>query len=572
MNAIYPDNTTGVYSYIESRGGKYDKTVFFGLQAYIKEYLLKPITQEDIDLADEVWTAHGEPFNRVQWQYILDKHNGYLPVRIKAVPEGLVIPNKNVLVTIENTDPECYWLTTWLETSMLRAVWYPTTVCTLSWHIKQTIKSYLEKTGDVAGLDFKCADFGARGVSSHESAGIGAMAHLVNFKGTDTIAGVMYARKFYDCPMAGYSVVASEHSISTSFGGNKVQKIITITGFQRVYDFLTSNKFTPTEQSWIIRAFKSVANIDIDFNNINKDTLQNEINNRFQSVKELCDGIRGFLDGIEKTPIKHDTPNKTDNEYVLWGLVGIYRDYPEYQYKPITVGKNTYNISIYDVNEEADYVLKMLKTYGDGRIVSIVGDTYDIYYFCKMLYENEEIKQLIVENSKKGGVVVVRPDSGIPSEVVSKCLEILNTGFGSIKNEKGYKVLNHVRIIQGDGINEVSIKEILETITILGFSADNIVFGMGGQLLGAPQRDDLKFAMKASAVCIDGVWKDIFKDPITDKGKTSKKGRVTLYKDENGYYSDVENPDKESVLQTVFENGKLYNEITFDQVRINSQQ
>ncbi len=134
------------------------------------------------------------------------------------------------------------------------------------------------------------------------------------------------------------------------------------------------------------------------------------------------------------------------------------------------------------------------------------------------------------------------------------------------------KVLNHVRIIQGDGINEVSIKEILETITILGFSADNIVFGMGGQLLGAPQRDDLKFAMKASAVCIDGVWKDIFKDPITDKGKTSKKGRVTLYKDENGYYSDVENPDKESVLQTVFENGKLYNEITFDQVRINSQQ
>jgi nicotinamide phosphoribosyltransferase len=144
----YPAGTTGVYSYIESRGGRYDRTVFFGLQAFIKEYLTTPITQADIDIADEILTAHGEPFNRAGWQYILDKHAGYLPVVIRAVAEGSVVPVKNVLATIENTDPECFWLTTWLETALLRAIWYPTTVASQSWNIRKLILDYLEKTGD----------------------------------------------------------------------------------------------------------------------------------------------------------------------------------------------------------------------------------------------------------------------------------------------------------------------------------------------------------------------------------------------------------------------------------------
>ena len=101
----YPAGTTGVYSYIESRGGRYDRTVFFGLQAFIKEYLLEPITQADIDIADEILTAHGEPFNRSGWEYILRVHNGYLPVVIRAVPEGTVVPVKNVLELLRTRTP-----------------------------------------------------------------------------------------------------------------------------------------------------------------------------------------------------------------------------------------------------------------------------------------------------------------------------------------------------------------------------------------------------------------------------------------------------------------------------------
>ena len=130
----YPPNTTRVFSYIESRGGKFDRTVFFGLQGFLKQYLSRPVTAEQVDEAAEFWAAHGEPFYREGWDYIVQKHGGVLPVKIRAVAEGTVVPTHNVLVTVENTDPQCFWLTSFLETAILRAVWYPTTVATVSWH------------------------------------------------------------------------------------------------------------------------------------------------------------------------------------------------------------------------------------------------------------------------------------------------------------------------------------------------------------------------------------------------------------------------------------------------------
>lgn len=451
MNLMYPPGTTGVYSYIESRGGRYDRTVFFGLQAFIKEYLLEPITQADIDIADEILTAHGEPFNRSGWQYILDKHAGYLPVVIRAVPEGTVVPVKNVLATIENTDPECFWLTTYLETALLRAIWYPTTVATQSWHIKQVIKDFLEKTGDPTLIGFKLHDFSARGVSSLETSGLGGAAHLINFMGTDTITGVLFAREFYNAGVSGFSIPASEHSISTSYG-------------------------------------------------------------------------------------------KTG---------------------------------------EKQYVLNMLDQFAKpGAIVAMVADTYDIFEFANLIGDDPEIKERIVAHGKTGGFVVIRPDSGDPVKINIQLIEILGQKFGYTINDKGFKVLNSVRIIQGDGVNELSIRSILGAFMAMGWGADNIAFGMGGALGQMVNRDTQKFAQKASAICINGEWKDVFKDPITDSGKKSKKGRVTLYKSDGQFISGVEGvtptswTDKSTVwmpaLEEVYRNGKLVKECTFAEVRNNA--
>ena len=214
----YPEGTEYVYSYIESRGGKYDKLVFFGLQAFIREYMSTPITREMIEQAAIIMQQHGEPFNKEGWEYILNVHGGVLPVEIKSVDEGSVMYLKNVLVSIVNTDPKCYWLTSFLETALLRAIWYPTTVASNSYHSKEIIMHFLEKNGDPSLIDFKLHDFGARGVSSLESATLGGMAHLINFMGTDTVSGILGAMEYYDASVCGFSIPAMEHSTVTSWG------------------------------------------------------------------------------------------------------------------------------------------------------------------------------------------------------------------------------------------------------------------------------------------------------------------------------------------------------------------
>ena len=220
MHTQYPPNTEYVYSYVESRGGLYDHTVMFGLQAFIKEYLLEPITQEDIDIADEILTAHGEPFNREGWEYILNAWGGKLPVLIKAVEEGTVVPINNVLMTIENVGGvKTAWLTNFLET-ILSQVWYPVTVAALSREVKINLKEYFDLTSDGGLLQFGLHDFGFRGASSWETAGIGGAAHLVNFLGTDTVVAMEVAMNYYNANLdnLAFSVAATEHSVMTALG------------------------------------------------------------------------------------------------------------------------------------------------------------------------------------------------------------------------------------------------------------------------------------------------------------------------------------------------------------------
>lgn len=425
----YPPQITHVSSYIESRGGEYEQLVFFGLQAFLKEYLCKPITIEDINEAQEIITEHGLPFNREGWDYILQEHNGYLPLQIDAVPEGTVLPTKNVLLQVVNTDAKCFWLTSYIETALLRAIWYPTTVATVSWQIKRIIAEYLEKTADnLDSLLFKLHDFGARGASSYETSVLGGVAHLVNFMGTDTLAGVIAARNYYHEPMAGFSIPAAEHSTMTSWGKEQ---------------------------------------------------------------------------------------------------------------------------------ENQAYENMLQQFAGEGKLVAVVSDSYDLWHAIEHIW-GEQLKDKVINN---GGTVVIRPDSGNPIDVVCKTIEMLMAKFGFTTNSKGYRLLpNYIRVIQGDGISLPTIRMILDAMEKKDLSAENIAFGMGGALLQKVYRDTLKFAMKASAVKISGVWQDVFKDPITDQGKTSKKGRLALIKNKLNDYQTIDLEElnsKNNQLRPVFKNGEL---------------
>lgn len=232
----YPPGTTKIKSYLESRGCSintngvplYTETEFIGLQYILKKHMVgKVVTMEMIDQAEQFWNAHFGPslsgngsavkFNREGWEHIVKEHDGKLPIRIKAVPEGTVVPLKNVLMTIENTDPKCFWLTNFLET-LLMQIWYPITVATNSRECKKIILKYLYQTGDPNLIGFKLHDFGFRGVSSYETSAIGGFAHLSNFLGTDTVSAIVLAMNYYNAEMCGYSVPATEHSTMTSWG------------------------------------------------------------------------------------------------------------------------------------------------------------------------------------------------------------------------------------------------------------------------------------------------------------------------------------------------------------------
>lgn len=220
---MYPEGSEFVYSYFEARkGAKYDYTTFFGLQHILEGLAGTAVTQADLDEASALADVHLGPglFNRAGWQHIIDAHGGRLPLEIRAVPEGSRIPINNVMMTVVNTDPECYWLTNFVE-SYLVHVWYPSTVATISNEVKRDLSSYLNIQGsDPEMINFMLHDFGYRGATTDEAAAIGGAAHLINFMGTDTLPAMELAIKTYDADInsLAFSVPASEHSVMTAQG------------------------------------------------------------------------------------------------------------------------------------------------------------------------------------------------------------------------------------------------------------------------------------------------------------------------------------------------------------------
>lgn len=455
----YPLGTTEIYSYLESRGGKYREVVFYGLQYIIKKYLIgQQVTKEKIDKAEPIVRAHlGGGIDmgqwRKRWEWILEEHDGYLPVEIYAVPEGTPVPYRNVLMTIKNTDPECFWLTNYLET-LLSQIWYPCTVATQSREIKKVIKDYLTVTGckDTPNeVLFKCHDFGYRGSTSQESSAIGGSAHLINFMGTDTMSALSLISDYYNSDIVGFSIPASEHSTITSWG--------------------------------------------------------------------------------------KDNENKA--------------------------------------------MKNMLDQYPTG-LVACVSDSYDIYNACWEIWGTELREQIL----GRDGVLVVRPDSGNPPDVVLKVINILGDRFGFTWNDYGYKVLDpHIRIIQGDGVNYESIKEILQVLKDNKWAAENVGFGSGGALLQKMDRDTQKFAFKCSSATVNGEEIEVFKNPVTDPGKISKKGKLALsYNLSTKEYDTVEIKEFSETtfpitiagkrvldkLELVYKDGKLYRDMTFTDIKYNA--
>lgn len=450
--AQYPKDMEYVSSYIESRGCEtgrdWNEVVVAGVPYLLENFLMKPlVTPTSLERAAKRMPIHGPSFNKEGWELLLKTHNGMAPVQVQALPEGMVVPLGTPMVQLVNMDRRFPWVTSWLETHVLRSIWYPSTVATNSFHIKRIIKqAMLETAGHTEGLNFMLHDFGSRGVSSSESAMIGGLAHLYNFQGSDTYEAIEFACElFHDRDlMAGYSVDAAEHSTITSFGGP---------------------------------------------------------DNEVEAYQHLLDAFG---------------------------------------------------------NQE-------------NKLFSVVSDSYDLWNAISTIWGGT-LKAQVQDLGTRGSRLVVRPDSGDPLTVPVLAIERLMDAFGHTVNAKGYKVLPaYVRVIQGDGISEASIRQILANMKAKGLSAENIVFGMGGELLQKVNRDTLKFAMKASAAKrTQGEWYDVYKDPVTDSGKRSKRGRQAVIM-RDGLITSIRESELSSrdtnLLEEVYSNGFGWNKNSLSAVR-----
>lgn len=437
----YPAGTSKVVAYLESRKNKFagegedGKVVWFGIWAFVQQYLVDPIDADQVEAAAEFWERVGVPFPKDDFMYIVEKYDGYLPIEIRTLPEGTVADTHTALYVIESKDERLFWLPAFIETIIQQAVWYPSTVATLSWYVKKEQMHFQDISSDEdrQALVFKLHDFGFRGVSSLESAILGAMSHAVNFWGSDTSVCNMAIEYLYGKgDIATFSIPAMEHMTATAWGRD------------------------------------------------------NE-----------AEAIRNFI-------------------------------------------------------------TKFCVNGGEGGMGSVIADTYNLFNFCEKIL-GEELHELIsVDVANAGGTVVVRPDSGDPTRIPIRVMEMLGEKFGYTTNSKGYMVLPpYLRVIQGDGMNLESIRELYHNMAKAGWALDNIAVGMGGGLLQKVDRDTLGFAQKGSEITVNGSTYGISKDPITDPGKKSQEGNFSVVR-RNGKLVNVpkdEVGDDIDYLQVVYDCG-----------------
>ena len=465
----YPEGTTLVYSNLtprKARNPELNEIVFFGLQYFIKEYLIHEFDEHFFKRPKaEVLKEYARRMDNylgkdsITYQHIGDLHDlGYLPLEIKALPEGSLVPMRVPIFTIKNTIPEFFWLTNMLETLLSAISWKPSTSATTAFQYLRTFTRYAKDTvgEDLSFIPWQGHDFSFRGMSGIEDAVMSGAAHLLSFAGTDTIPAIDFLEQYYNAncekELIGGSVPATEHSV-------------------------------------------------------------------------MCMGTQ-------------DDEIKTFERLIS-------------------------------------------EVYPSG-IVSIVSDTWDFWQVI-----TEFLPALKTRILTRAGKVVIRPDSGDPVKIIvgdknapigspayKGAIECMWETFGGVITDKGYKLLDgHIGLIYGDSITPERQVEILEGLKQKGFASYNVVLGIGSYTYEYVTRDTFGFAMKATYGEVNGVGRDIFKDPKTDDGtKKSAKGLMQVFK--NAKTGKLELKDQcsweeegKGELKTVFKDGKLTVDWTLAEIR-----
>lgn len=569
----YPKGTQFVNSGLIPRSNRYypeaDGAIVAGIQPFVYKYLIeyfdehffnRPLHEVVEEYQHYMYYTLINPGNmaglsrdelmdavkEVDASHIADLHDlDYLPIRLRALPEGTLVPLRVPILTIENTDERFFWLTNYLETLLSNEIWLPATSATTSRLYRKLLNKFaLRTTGSTAGVEFQGHDFSMRGMQSFESSIASGAAHLFSFVGTDTIPAIQYLQKYYDADVTkevvGTSIPATEHSVMCSYGDENEFELFK----HLITNVYPSGFFSVVSDTWdfwkVVTEYLPALKDDIMARDgrvvIRPDSgdpvdivcgthrhvyhLHDELNDRFFSTDERLD--LWYEDNEELLKLLAIRKGRATEIQE-----GLYSHDLHLAYKGSLI-----NITI--IQDDADYSLKM-----------------DEIYFLREDYR---------PTAEEKGLIQCQWDI-----------------FGGTTNDLGYKVLDpHIGAIYGDSITLERARLICEALERLGFASTNIVFGIGSFTMGYVSRDSLGWAIKATHAVVDGEERFLFKDPKTDDGtKKSLTGLMAVIEQDDKlvvvdgltreqYERDYKHLDK---MEDVFVDGHVKRRHTLREIR-----
>lgn len=527
----YSPHTEVVYSTWTPRKSRLegvDKVVFFGLQYFIKDYLIDSFNQtffnrpkeEVLNETRNVLKNYNGDEDVSHWEALYNL--GYLPLKICALPEGTLTPIRVPMFTIENTKPEFYWLTNFVETILSTEIWKPMTSATIALEYRKVLEKWSEKTcDDNSWIDYAGHDFSYRGMVGTNGGSSSGAGHLLCFKGTDTIPAILWLEQYYNAKningSVGCSIPATEHSVAET-------NIIEI----------------------------------------------QEILDRCREKEEL-DRVNLGMPPYEVTKLFFEGADTRMIAEIIY-LNRLLNVYPK--------GFFSYVADTYNLWEVCSSILPVLKDKilnRDGRVVirPDSGDPVDILCGLNTKEETLEMEKIIGKSFIESHV------GNYTQQEYKGVIELLWDVFGGTINSKGYKVLDpHIGCIYGDAITLERAEQICKRLESKGFASSNVVLGIGSYTYNMNTRDTFGFALKTTYGVVNGKELLLYKDPITDDGtKKSALGRVAVIEKDgelqlvDGLYQKdwlghhLSKTDEKDVMVDVFKDGKLLVDWTLEEIR-----
>ena len=587
----YSPHTEKVYSTWTPRKSRMEgvnKVVFFGLQYFIKDYLIDSFNNTFFNRPkDEVINE----FKRVMkntigtddathWDALYDL--GYLPLKIDALPEGTLTPIRVPMFTIENTLPEFYWLTNFVETIMSTEIWKPMTSATIALQYRKICEKWAEKTcDDNSHIDFQGHDFSYRGMASQDAGCSSGAGHLLSFKGTDTIPAVLWLEKYYNAncekELIGTSIPATEHSVAETNIIEIQQELMKYHG----PDFKEPLMNYGVYNDELIKLTHKFS----------KDNISKE-----DGVRELAEIVylNRLLDVYPSGIFSY-----VADTYNLWTVLTDILPI----LKAKIMSRDGKVVIRPDSGDPCDIICGLNTKQSDAEVCNryvhqiagrVENNLYDMINWDNLIHDLpvKGVQLTRYEYHEQSGQIcyklVPEENQEYAEQRYKGVIELLWDIFGGTINSKGYKVLDpHIGCIYGDAITLERAEEICKRLEAKGFASSNIVFGIGSYTYNMNTRDTFGFALKTTYAQVNGKELLLYKDPITDDGtKKSQKGMVSVFRDEmfdeimyrDEYYQkdkeeaiqmrkDHANDEHYEMLQTVFLNGKLLKDWSLSEIR-----